>query len=249
MFSVEEYNKANEKVIEMIKSTHDWENTEGFIADGLIDPEKYSKSKVKIVVFLAESYGYDECKIVDIQGDDILGVGHKDRHTSRKVSFLLWYLNNHINDSQPKNMDGLIEKNSDLLQMPESNTKELQEALAMSGWINVKKASKHIDEFGNDATRQDYSEIYNSVSRNKNILLEQIHATNPDLMIICSHPVINGLCDNEIIKIKGEREMNKIFFTEDGKRIFFTTHPGYYADWGYDGIYDMYKTVVKEYPI
>ena len=51
-----------QNVIQLIKQTHSWDTTEGFIADGLFNPEEYLKSKIKIAFILGESYGYDECR-------------------------------------------------------------------------------------------------------------------------------------------------------------------------------------------
>lgn len=48
-------------------------------------------------------------------------------------------------------------------------------------------------------TRQDDGEIYSSAARNKDILQLQISSIAPDLMIVCSDDVFNGLIDNGLL--------------------------------------------------
>lgn len=91
-FSTDSYHLNKKLIIDQIKAIHDWENTEGFIADGVINPEIYADQPLKILVLLGESYGYSECEVVDIEDqteEDVLGVGHPNRQTSKKVSALV----------------------------------------------------------------------------------------------------------------------------------------------------------------
>ena len=46
------YKKAKERIISLIKGSHDWENTEGFIADGVICPAVYEKQPLRILCIL-----------------------------------------------------------------------------------------------------------------------------------------------------------------------------------------------------
>jgi len=75
------YEKANDRIIGLIKASHDWETTEGFIADGVICPDIYEKQPRRILCILAESYGYDGNNLTDIETqprDDIMGLGNPD---------------------------------------------------------------------------------------------------------------------------------------------------------------------------
>ncbi len=85
-FNKEKYKSEKQNVISLIKQTHDWEKTEGFIADGIINPDIYANQKIKILVLLAESYGYDGHGIVDIEdqeeddgGDQEIAPGRLDQ--------------------------------------------------------------------------------------------------------------------------------------------------------------------------
>jgi len=244
-FDLENYKKVKLEVVEEIKATHDWEKTEGFIADGVISPAVFENEKFKILFILGESYGYDENGIVDIEDqltDDILGVGSAKRQTSRKTPILAWSLLYSIANKK------LIEWNDlpDFLIINEENKNELQNTLSKIAWINVKKASHHIDKFGDDATRQDHSEIYNSAIRNKTILKKQIDSIAPHLIIVCSNPVLDGLVDAKVLSgniKKGKKlEMQE---NETGQFVIHVSHPSYYKDWGYQGIINTCNTIYK----
>ena len=89
------YRAAKDRIVELIKNSHDWKNTEGFIADGVICPDEYEKQSVRILCILAESYGYDGCEVTCIETqptDDVLGLGSSTVQTPRKLSTLLWLL-------------------------------------------------------------------------------------------------------------------------------------------------------------
>jgi len=244
-FDINYYKETRHAVIDKIKSTHDWENTEGFLADGLISPEIYNKADFKIICFLGESYGFDKCGVVDIETQiekNILGVGHPRRHTPTKISILLWLLYESMNRNEKVKWDEFpcLMKSSDI------NTEILQNAIAKSAWINVKKASKHIEDWGNDATRQTYTEIYEHSLRNKEILKLQLDSTSPDLMIICSDPVFDSLLEMDLLGRNIERVKYKVQKNEFGQLIIFVNHPSYFTDWGYDGIYITFEIIYEE---
>ena len=181
-FNLKEYNSKKEDIISKIKSTHDWESKEGFILDGLISPKTYATQYPKIICLLGETYGYDESGMVDIDtqlSDDILGVGDPKRQTASKLPSLLWLIFESLEHNSK------IDKNHipNLFSCTKDNTERLQSALSKTAWINVKKASKHIDNWDGGATRQNYNEIYSSTLRNKEILRLQISSLCPDLMI------------------------------------------------------------------
>ena len=242
-FKIENYVKSRQIVIDKIKATHDWENTEGFIADGLISPNNYEKSKLKIACFLGESYGYDECGVVDIEDQlskNILGVGEPRRQTSTKIPALLWL----IYESLQKKEKVKFNDFPYLLKSNNSNTEILQNAISKCAWINVKKASKHIEDWGDDATRQSYDEIYNHARKNEEILKLQIESIHPDLMIICSDPVFNSLSDMELLGNGIKSNMKyKIQKNEKGQFIIQVNHPSYIRDWGYNGIHETFEII------
>src|SRR6186713_758404 len=97
------YQQTRQEIINLIKQTHAWETDEGFIADGIICPDIYEKEELKILVILAESYGYSHSQFVDIEeqpDEDILGVGNPDVQTPKKIGALLWLLFNSIENGQ-----------------------------------------------------------------------------------------------------------------------------------------------------
>jgi hypothetical protein len=245
IFNKEKYRAEKQNVVSLIKQTHDWEKTEGFIADGIINPDIYANQKIKILVLLAESYGYDGHGIVDIEGqedDDILGVGHPNRQTPKKISTLLWLIFRSIDtgvEMQWEDFPSLLETN-------DTNYELLQNALSRIAYVNVKKASKPISNWGNGATRLDYSEIYNSCVRNQEILKIQIDSIHPDLIIACSDAVYNGLYDLDLI---GEEiELNKKYIiqvNEYGRKIIHVSHPSYLQDWSYKGIFETYQIIYR----
>ena len=127
-FDLDNYEKTKKIVIKKIMEKHpDWETTEGFIADGLINPSQYDKEDVKIVCLLCESYGWSKNKIVNIEnqrrpernenesdneykkrvlGSDLLGLlphaNNKNRpvQTTRNLSTCLWLLYESLNNNK-----------------------------------------------------------------------------------------------------------------------------------------------------
>lgn len=242
-FDKELYARTKYQVVEKIKKTHNWETTEGFIEDGLIAPDIYEKQQLKIICFLGESYGYDECGSVDIETQlekNILGVGTPKRQTSTKIPALLWL----IFESIEKKLKLGFDQMPCLLSQSDQNTNFLQSAVSRAGWINVKKASRHIDSWGNDSTRQNKGEIYRNAIKNKDVLTLQIESTSPDLMIVCSDPVFNSLYDMQLLGAGIERNRKyQIQINQNGQRVIQVNHPSYYRDWGYEGIYRIFESI------
>src|ERR1700722_10771367 len=127
------YQTANYRIIDMIKNSLDWRNTEGFIADGVICPDEYEKQPVRILCILAESYGYEGCGMTPISSD-VLGVAKRDVMTPRKLATLLWLLEHSFQQGSKVKWDD----------MPwlfrKDKTEELNNSLSKVAWINVKKA-------------------------------------------------------------------------------------------------------------
>lgn len=244
-FDRTKYLVARQEVIDLIKQTHKWELDEGFIADGIICVDNYEKQELKILVVLAESYGYSHSKMVDIEEqleEDIMGVGNPDVKTPKKVATLLWLLFESLETGRKVEYEAFPE----LLQTSESNYEELQSVLSKIAWINVKKASKIIDDEDNTTTRLDYMEIYNSCNRNKELLDIQIQSIQANLILLFSDPVIHSLYDNRLLGSGFDRNSKYVVHTnESGQVIMNLRHPNYLRDWSYDEIYETYMILYR----
>ncbi|MGN6398671.1 MAG: hypothetical protein ACTHMI_24085 [Mucilaginibacter sp.] len=245
LFDKEDYRQSKAQVIDLIKATHDWQGMEGFIADGIICPDIYADQPLKILVFLGESYGYSQCGMVDIEDQlkkDILGVGHHNRQTSKKVSALLWLLHQSYREGRKFTDDDLPY----LFQNKTEYIKDLQDALSRSAWVNVKKASKHIDEFGNNATRQDYMEVYRAGIKNEKILQHQIDSIKPNIVIVCSYPVFDSLYKLRLLgeDIKRDKKY-QVQLNERNQIVVQVNHPSDYRKWNYKGILQLYGLIYE----
>ena len=246
-FNKPNYLKTKEVVIDLIKKTHDWENTEGFIADGIICPDIYEKQELKILVILAESYGYNESGAVDIETqlkDDILGVGHPQRQTTKKISSLMWLIYKASEIGRKLVFDDML----DSYETNDENFKELQDSLSRIAWINVKKASRPIDTWGNGATNQNDAEVYGNCIKNKELLKLQIESICPNLIIACGHAVFNGLFDTGLLGdniTRGKKDTVQI--NNLGQRIIQVNHPSHYATWGYESILKKHEIIYDSF--
>ena len=241
-FNKEIYKQEKARVIELIKKTHDWQNTEGFIADGIINPEVYERERIKILVILAETYGYDgngETDIEDQPNNDFMGISSSLVQTPRKMASLLWLLLNSLDRDSKIDLNEFSE--SELFKVNNKTITELQKVMSRIAWINVKKASQPI------GTDQDYVEIYNNAFRNEEILSIQLKSIAPDLVIVCSKPVIDSLYEMEIFGTGIDDKKNKIQKTSNGQRIINVNHPRYFRDWGYVGIYKIFETIYSSF--
>ena len=232
------YKQEKAAVIELIKNSHDWENTEGFIADGIISPENYENEPVKVLVMLAESYGYDESGMFDIEdqrNEDILGLGSYKVQAPRKITTLLWLLFKSLEKGEKITFQDF----PTLFTIKNDNFSELQNILSRIAWVNVKKASKNSDI----ETKQDYEDITRHSYKNHEILSRQVVSIAPDLIIACSRPVMltandMGLLGDEIQNIKFKIQTNT-----NGQKVIYVSHPSYYTDWGYKGVYKIYEII------
>jgi hypothetical protein len=235
------YQKTRQEVIDLIKQTHAWETNEGFIADGIISPDIYEKEELKILVILAESYGYSHCQLVNIEEqpeEDIMGIGNPKVQTPKKIAALLWLLFKSIEAGQEIEWHNFPE----LLQTNDFNHTELQAVLSKIAWINIKKASKFVDDSDNNSTRLDYMEIYNGGVRNKKIIDLQISSIAANLIIVFSNPVIHFLYDYKLLGDGIDRHTKyKIQTNTAGQKIIYMNHPSYLTDWGYEGIYATFQ--------
>ncbi len=237
------YKTAKERIISLIKDSHDWENTEGFIADGVICPDVYEKQPLRILCILAESYGYDGDGMVEIEDqpkDDIMGLGNHTVQTPRRLACMLSVLQGAIEKgAMPKLEEWCALK---LFTQSEGNTAILQEALSKVAWINVKKASR-----GN-GTELDNAEAQAHARRNREILREQIEAIAPDLIIICGEAAFRALHEMSLL---GPETMLARKWRIQGAgggipRVIEVTHPGYLKWAKYEELYRIAETIYTQ---
>jgi hypothetical protein len=245
MFDIEKYKIAKTKWESLIKSSHNWDTNEGFISDGLVSPKDYNNSIVKIVYFLGESYGYDKSGVTHIETqllNNIFGVGHPKRQTSNKIALLTWLITNTISNQKIFERKDI---NKLLTMRYFRKLDNINNALANIGWVNVKKASKHIKNWGNDATRQNYDEIYSHAKRNKDVIQMQIEILSPDILILCGDPVADSLLHMNLLG-EGIHKIhrNTVCKNDKGQIIIKISHPGTIKGWGYDGIYEKYRMII-----
>ena len=238
------YTKLNNEIIEIIKSNHRWQEDEGFIADGIINFDKFENSPIKTLVILAESYGYHYCEVtpIELQNEkDILGIENTSVKTPRALSALLWFLFESIRNNRKVEQ----EEFKDWQKVYEENSKILNNVLTSIAYINVKKASKNTDE--NDSIRLSYGEIIEAVSRNRVVLENQLNLINPELIIVASESVKNGLIETKLLGDGiEESEWYKIYRNNKGQIVFFVKHPSYFQDWSYDETYATFEILYNE---
>ncbi len=241
----EMYQQGNEKIIDIVKSTHRWEEDEGFIADGIINYDKYTTSPIKTLVVLAESYGYHESGVTSIEEQnekDILGIGNSTVKTPRYISALVWFLFESINNKRK------VEQNefSDWEKVNLENVEKLDNILTQIAYINVKKASKNTDAEKN--TKLSYHEITEAINKNRVVLEKQLSIIEPQLIIVASQSVKNGLLDSKLLGegIEGDDWYN-IYKNNKNQIIFFVRHPSYFRDWSYDETYATFEILYNEF--
>jgi len=230
------YRIANERIISLIKKNHDWENTEGFIADGVICPDEYEEQPMRVLCILAESYGYDKCKETRIESqpyDDILGVTSNVVKAPRKLATLLWLLHSSFEQRSQKTWDDMPW----LFRINNENTTMLQNTLKKVAWINVKKASRK------EGTAMDEEEVFAHALRNQAVLREQIKAIAPHLIIVCGKIVFRALLEMKLLgtEVVQGREWQVQAVNADGPRVIEVSHPRNW--WGYEKLYRHFEDI------
>lgn len=243
LFDKAAYKTAKERVISLIKGSHDWENTEGFIADGVICPDVYEKQPIRILCILAESYGYAE-GMEDIENQmekDIMGLRNPTVQTPRRLASLLYLLQRSVEKDAKVTLEEWEEVPA-LFSVNEQNTAILQEALSKVAWINVKKASN-----GN-STKLDASEAHSHARRNELVLREQIQSIAPDLIIVCGQVAFSALLDMGLLgPMIASGHAWQIQDSGNGTRVIELSHPAYFEDWNsYDKIYRNFEIIYAQ---
>lgn len=186
------YQASRERVIRLIKASHDWENIEGFIADGVINPEVYASQPLRVLCVLAESYGYDECGMLDIEDQphsDLMGVGNPEVKTPRRMAAMHRLLFLSVQRNGAKVPRGEWDQMPPRLGTGAETIALHQETLSKIAWINVKKASN------SRGTQLASEEAQAHALRNKAILQEQIASVAPHLMLVCGSDAFASLLD------------------------------------------------------
>jgi hypothetical protein len=247
MFSIENYTNQKILIDLMIKEKlPDWEKTQGFISDGLINPSMYSNAYPKIICLLCESYGWDKEGITNIEkqrrpnregvqsnevykkkvlDSDILGLLPHNRKavaTTRNLCTCLTYVFRAIENNEHITKDILYKES--LLRSTISNNIVLQKTLEKIAWINVKKVSR------STGTRQNNDEIKAHFIINRDIIKKQIEIINPDIILAFSEPV------ESVIK-NGKIDLSSYV-------ILYLDHP---RNWmSYDKIYNAMKLIERD---
>jgi len=242
-FNKTTYRAANDRIINMIKQTHDWQSSEGFIADGVICPDEYEKQPVRILCILAESYGYNECgyndgevpSIEDQPTKDVLGLTNGSVKAPRNLATMLWLIQRSFELGRKETWDDMPY----LFSITKENTIKLQSALSKVAWINVKKASN-----GN-GTGQDSEEVYAHALRNRDILRDQINVIAPHLIIVCGQVVFRALYDMKLIgtEVAPDRKW-EVQAVNGGPHVLEVTHPRSW--WGYEKLYENFEHIYSQ---
>ncbi len=244
-FDINYYNEENKKVIDMIKERLPlWETEEGFIADGLVNPQTYNELDVKIICFLSESYGWQKQGCVDIQkqrrkgggqearDNDIIGLLNSKIKTARFLTSFLYLVYNFFESDEPISKEDFI--NNHFLTSNIPNNKALQGVLEKTAWINVKKLSE------NKGHSENYDDVYSNALKNKEILKKQIEITRPNIIFVFSNVANDSLCDMGLLG--GIKKDNKGLLqkNEFGQYVMHLDHPSVW--FSYEKIYDNFET-------
>jgi hypothetical protein len=240
-FTIEAYYETKSKIVEQIKSTHDWQNSEGFIADGIICPATYAAEPIKILSILAESYGYEGSGCVDIEeqpDSDLMGLTNSTVKTPRRLATMLYILTTSLKRGAKITKEEWHDIPY-LLQITKEHTEILQSTLSKIAWINVKKAS-------NPNTRKDSSLVRSHARKNREILKNQIDSVYPDFILIFGNDVFSSLLELNLIPSTCIQGKAGIIQKHEGKMYVELSHPASSQWMGYSGIYDIYENIFDQ---
>ena len=240
-FDKAHYSSEKKAVIELIKA--DLRSSGGFIADGVICPEIFERQEDRILCILAESYGYDNCEMKDIedQGEsDLLGLDNHSVKTPRRLGVLLHLLQRSFETRAQISPDEW--KGFPWLLSPRKESADvLQTVFSKIAWINVKKASK-----GN-GTRLSSAECREHAFRNKEILRRQIASTAPTLILIGGEIVFSSLYELGVLGTEVSLGRKWELQGRDHEpQVIEMTHPGWLKWRSYDYIYDRYNCIYAQ---
>ncbi len=247
-FNKEAYAASRARVIERIKSSYDWENTTGFIADGVLRPEIFEQETLRVLCVLAESYDYEAGAIADLEKQDArrkesdyFGLTNGKAKTSRLLATLLYPLlasrerGAKITLAEWRELPNYIEITAE-------NTAILQNTLAKVAWVNVKKASNC-----SGSTRLNPMLVAQHARMNKAILQEQIEAIAADLIMVFGQITFEMMYELKLLGPKVQcGRIGQVQDTGEGPKILELSHPGSIRGWGYDGIYQKYEAICNQ---
>jgi|GEM_PF-1165141 len=240
------YRASKDRVIQLIKASHDWEKTEGFIADGVINPDVYALQPLRVLCVLAESYGYDECGMTDIEDQpqsDLMGVGNPTVKTPRRMAALLRLFILTAERGGAKVPRDEWEQMPRLLGTEAKSVAIHQDTLSKIAWINVKKASNP------RGTKLDPGEAHSHAQRNRDILQEQIVAMAPHLMLICGRDAFASLLHMQLLGPTAcEGKLWQLQSMSDDAKFMQVSHPAYFPDWGsYEALHRNYGLLHEQW--
>ena len=240
-FSAKEYAIRQDLIIEEIKACHRWREDEGFIADGVICPEEFEKQRLRILVVLAESYGYHNSCCVDIREqpyDDLMGLTVATVKTPRRLATVLYLLTSSLERGSKITIPEW-QTMPYLLTVQDDCTGILNDTLARVAWINVKKASS-------PHSHMDPAQVMAHAQRNKDILRHQFQAVAPDLAIICGKEAYSALCHMDLLPAGCDGE--QLWKLQHGIPfdVIAVTHPASQQWMGYPGLYDVYTMLFDQ---
>ena len=84
-----------------------------------------------------------------------------------------------------------------------------------------------------------FIKLYESVKRNDIALDKQVKSICPDLIMVFSRAVFDGLSHWGFLGDNISAEKGKIQTNEEGTKIVYLSHPSYVKDWGYEPVYEL----------
>jgi hypothetical protein len=252
MFNLNAYSESKARVEKMIKAKLPrWETDQGFVLDGLFDPAEYAKQKIKILCILGEYYDHEKDKMIDISAQikegnsfyDFLGLRNEkfpNTRTAKTVPALLWYLYSHYDVEVEKDRDRFVPQNAKLFKTvsDEKIFYEAQKCYRRCGMIDIKKESASMADNQMQGAR-----ILQAAKSNREILIEQIHSIEPDLIIACGDVIVKGLIQEKITGVDKIPPKNIPVPLEKGRYFVYAEHPRMW--WNHEKLYSLYKTIVQ----
>jgi len=274
MFDLEKYNKFKiDMEIEMKQILPKWETEQGFILDGLFDPQKYNKQKLKVLLILGEYYDHENDGMLDISWQidednkhyDFWGLGklqirnedsdedkerkHKrnkkyvNTKTAKTVPALLWYLYNHYNNENNKRDNNGYLLINDDLLKSWTNKSVFDNAQECYSKCGIIEINKAGTSI--EKNRQEIKRIMKGAKIFKDIIKKQIEIISPNLIILGGNGVIKAVKEEKLIDEKSIPKIrNKPLINEDKQIVIFTYHPRRWS--GKKELNDLYRTIVSK---
>jgi len=247
-FDLKNYRNVKREVIEHMKQLlPKWDSTQGFVSDGLVNPEQYAKEPLKIVTFLSEPYGWAEMgRYTEIEDQcatnhrkwDIVGLHNFKVHTARPLVICLWALFESLKRGMKVSSDE-FRSHYFLKDRSESNAM-LDTIVEKIGYINAKKMSKP----KRAGTKANYNEVYSHAMKSHTVMKKQIESTAPDLIIVATRPGWDSLCDLRLLDgVAKNGRKGQIQVTKDGIKVIHLNHPSCWRS--YTNMYKYFEIIYE----